>query len=278
MKNIYLTNVSVSSQKLKRASITILFALFALTVHAQVGIGTITPDGSAQLEISSPNKGLLIPRMLEVARNFLIPSPATGLLVYQTDGVAPGFYYYDGAAWQPLKGTAASGGGAIIPFASGSVPIVMTTLLGGLAGTASAVGFGNILPGIPILGSIIIDGATLNGNIAFSVPRAGAVSSISATFINTIAATLLGTVTVKAQIFRASAGTNTFIAVPAAEVVLPSFTGLLTVNQLAQGTASGLNIPVDAGDRLMLVFSCTEAGGVIVTSMIGHVSAGVEIK
>jgi BclB C-terminal domain-containing protein len=278
MKNIYLFNIPVSFPKAKRVTMTLLFALFALTVHAQVGIGTITPDGSAQLEISSPNKGLLIPRVLEVARNFLIPSPATGLLVYQTDGVAPGFYYYDGAAWQPLKAPAASGGGAIIPFASGSVPIVMTTLLGGLAGTASAVGFGNILPGIPILGSIIIDGATLNGNIAFSVPRAGAVSSISATFINTIAATLLGTVTVKAQIFRASAGTNTFIAVPAAEVVLPSFTGLLTVNQLAQGTASGLNIPVDAGDRLMLVFSCTEAGGVIVTSMIGHVSAGVEIK
>jgi BclB C-terminal domain-containing protein len=278
MKNIYLLNIPVSFPKAKRVTMTLLFALFALTVHAQVGIGTITPDGSAQLEISSPNKGLLIPRVLEVARNFLIPSPATGLLVYQTDGVAPGFYYYDGAAWQPLKAPAASGGGAIIPFASGSVPIVMTTLLGGLAGTASAVGFGNILPGIPILGSIIIDGATLNGNIAFSVPRAGAVSSISATFINTIAATLLGTVTVKAQIFRASAGTNTFIAVPAAEVVLPSFTGLLTVNQLAQGTASGLNIPVDAGDRLMLVFSCTEAGGVIVTSMIGHVSAGVEIK
>ncbi|MEO6282486.1 MAG: exosporium glycoprotein BclB-related protein [Dyadobacter sp.] len=257
---------------------TLLFALFALTVHAQVGIGTITPDGSAQLEISSPNKGLLIPRVLEATRTLLMPSPATGLLVYQTDGIAPGFYYFDGAAWQPLKGTAASGGGAIIPYASGNVPIVMTTGIGGLVATGSAVGFGNILAGITLLGPIIIDGSLLNGNIAFSVPRAGAISSISATFINTVALALLGSATVKAQLFLASPGLNIFIQVPGAEVSLPPLSGSVIINQLIQATTSGLNIPVTAGDRLMLVFTCAETGGIIPITMAGHVSAGVEIK
>jgi hypothetical protein len=79
MKNIYSNSTfSVSFQKAEKSLYDSLFALFALTVHAQVGIGTITPDGSAQLEISSPNKGLLIPRVLEAARTLLIPNPATG--------------------------------------------------------------------------------------------------------------------------------------------------------------------------------------------------------
>ena len=42
--------------------------LFAFSAKAQVGIGTSTPDASAQLEILSISKGLLIPRMSVVQR------------------------------------------------------------------------------------------------------------------------------------------------------------------------------------------------------------------
>ncbi|HVX25716.1 MAG TPA: tail fiber domain-containing protein [Parafilimonas sp.] len=63
----------------------------------KVGIGTTAPNASSLLEIKSTTKGLLIPRMTKIQRN-LIASPATGLLVYQTDN-APGFYYYSGVAW-----------------------------------------------------------------------------------------------------------------------------------------------------------------------------------
>ena len=49
-----------------------------------VGIGTITPHASAQLDITSTSKGILVPRMRSRDRN-LIFSPATGLLVYDTD-------------------------------------------------------------------------------------------------------------------------------------------------------------------------------------------------
>lgn len=65
-------------------------------VNSQVGIGTETPNASAALEISSTNKGLLLPRMSTSQRNAIV-SPATGLLVY--DNTLKGFYGYDGANW-----------------------------------------------------------------------------------------------------------------------------------------------------------------------------------
>jgi hypothetical protein len=77
---------------------TLLVATFSNT-HAQIGIGTTTPDVSAQLQISSTSKGLLIPQ-LTAAQRAAITSPATGLLVYQTDGTT-GFYYNTGTAAAP---------------------------------------------------------------------------------------------------------------------------------------------------------------------------------
>ena len=67
-----------------------------------VGIGTTAPSGSAKLDIKSTTRGLLIPRMTLTQRN-AIPSPATGLLLFQTDNT-PGFYFYSGSAWTTLKG------------------------------------------------------------------------------------------------------------------------------------------------------------------------------
>ncbi len=76
----------------------IAFLLFCShTVIAQIGIGTTLPDPSSILDLSSTNKGLLVPRMTSTQRTN-ITSPATGLLVFQTDGIE-GFYYYDGLDW-----------------------------------------------------------------------------------------------------------------------------------------------------------------------------------
>ena len=66
-----------------------------------VGIGTATPSSGAILDITATDGGLLIPRMTQVQRD-AIGSPATGLLVYQTNNT-PGFYYYNGTAWTNLS-------------------------------------------------------------------------------------------------------------------------------------------------------------------------------
>lgn len=56
-------------------------------------------DSSAIVDIKSTNKGLLVPRVTATQRS-LIPSPATGLIVYQTDGTS-GFYYNIGTPTSP---------------------------------------------------------------------------------------------------------------------------------------------------------------------------------
>ena len=62
----------------------LLFILFGLNyINAQVGIGTQTPNASALLDITSSNKGFLLPRMTTVERD-AITNPANGLLIYNT--------------------------------------------------------------------------------------------------------------------------------------------------------------------------------------------------
>jgi len=64
---------------------------------SQVGVGTSTPHASAALELSATDKGFLPPRMTAAQRT-AIGTPATGLMVYQTDGIS-GLYLYNGATW-----------------------------------------------------------------------------------------------------------------------------------------------------------------------------------
>lgn len=82
-----------------------VFTSFHYNSIAQVGIGTLTPDASAMLDVTSTNKGLLTPRMT-TAQKAAISSPAVGLLVFDTD--LNGFYYYDGSSWVSLSAAGGS--------------------------------------------------------------------------------------------------------------------------------------------------------------------------
>ena len=82
--------------------------LFTALGYAQVGINTNNPDASSALEIESTTGGILIPRLTETQRD-AITSPATGLMVFQTDQMT-GFYFFDGAAWAQLEGPAGTNG------------------------------------------------------------------------------------------------------------------------------------------------------------------------
>ena len=88
---------------LMKSKILILCVLSILchsSTYAQsgnVGIGITIPDGSAILDISSTDSGVLIPRMNFTQRN-AISSPAIGLLIYQTNDTI-GFHFYNGSKW-----------------------------------------------------------------------------------------------------------------------------------------------------------------------------------
>lgn len=97
--------------KLPKRSLFILITfIISFLGHAQVGVGTLTPDDSAQLDVTATNKGLLIPRLSLIQTTN--QSPVTGaitnsLLVYNTatvNDVTPGFYYWQTDKWVRLIG------------------------------------------------------------------------------------------------------------------------------------------------------------------------------
>ena len=91
----------------------ILFFISFFSFAQGVVVGTNAPDASAVLDITSNNKGLLIPKMNLSSVN-AIPTPAGGLLVY--DSVANKLMVNIGSAiapnWQPLAGNIGNAGNA----------------------------------------------------------------------------------------------------------------------------------------------------------------------
>ena len=78
--------------------------LINVQMYAQnVGINTdgSTPDNSAMLDVKSTTHGILISRLSDAQRN-AIPSPATGLLIYNT--TTNRFNYYNGR-WYEIGST-----------------------------------------------------------------------------------------------------------------------------------------------------------------------------
>ncbi|MGB3948010.1 MAG: fibronectin type III domain-containing protein [Bacteroidia bacterium] len=116
----------------------IILCLSILRTGAQtnnVGIGTTTPHPSALLDIdasSTNNKGVLIPRLTAVQR-LAIPSPANGLLVYDTDSAC--FLFWDAVVsnWKSLCNSTSSNG-------SGTTGTTGATGATGATGSNGAIG------------------------------------------------------------------------------------------------------------------------------------------
>ncbi|MFT4803565.1 MAG: hypothetical protein ACI9YE_000760 [Psychroserpens sp.] len=106
---------------------TIAALLIGGSAYAQtdnVGIGTTQPDNSAILDLSSSNKGFLLPRMSETQR-LEIKSPAQGLQVFQTNAKS-GLYIFDGSAWS-VATSANSTSAALDPWLEGGNDITTNT-------------------------------------------------------------------------------------------------------------------------------------------------------
>ncbi|MEO7312810.1 MAG: hypothetical protein ABIX01_20670 [Chitinophagaceae bacterium] len=71
-----------------------------------IGIGTSTPAASAALDVTSTNKGLLLPRLTDTSA---VASPTAGLLIYNNKTktplstmVLPGKASPDSTSWTPM--------------------------------------------------------------------------------------------------------------------------------------------------------------------------------
>jgi hypothetical protein len=72
--------------------------LLGLSVKAQVVMpSTSSTDASAELNIVSTSKGVLFPSLTAI-QMYSIASPATGLIVYNTNDNA--FEFYNGSSWE----------------------------------------------------------------------------------------------------------------------------------------------------------------------------------
>ena len=104
-------------KKLKFFSLFFLFAYFSYS--QSIGIGTTNPNGSAQVDISSSSRGLLIPRMTTILINS-ISNPAKGLMVY--DSSSNRLMVNMGSPAAPNWQSAVSGNGWSLSGNTGTVP------------------------------------------------------------------------------------------------------------------------------------------------------------
>jgi len=175
--------------------------------------------------------------------------------------------------------TGPTGASAIIPYASG-VPATLNILAGGLAGTPAYIGFGSSAPGVAVFGqNISLVGSSGLANFAFTVPRAGTITNISADFTVLAGTSIgIGNTYVQVQLYRAPVGSNTFSPLAGTSFTLSPGISLISIGQLLSGTLN-TSVPVSQGDQIMMVFGAYSDGGILVLigSINGYASAGVAI-
>lgn len=154
----------------------------------------------------------------------------------------------------------------------------MTTIAGGLVGTVSQIGFGASQTGLSLSGGAL--DLTNTGQMAFSMPRDGTITSITAYFSSSASLALVGTtVTITAQLYSSDTPSDIFTPVPGAVVTLaPPLTGILAIGTTSSGLTSGLSIPVTEQTRLVMVYSITAAGVSLINTVNGYATGGVAIS
>lgn len=103
-----LVNSKLNSEMKKSKLTCILSGLIILATfnyaNAQQGFGTANPNLNSVIDLTSTNKGLLMPRVALTSTGNFTPLTAhvAGMTIYNTatvGDVTPGFYYNDGTKW-----------------------------------------------------------------------------------------------------------------------------------------------------------------------------------
>ena len=162
---------------MKLIIISILF--LAQAASAQVGIGTTNPSANSVLDLTSPNKGLMLPR---VNNTSAVSNPTAGLMIYNMNTQSPAFY--NGTSWNSLASAISGSGGDSITYAisgpgnvlfvSGNYPVISMSFGGSNVSTPSNANIQDVsftknkdINSIGFLNSMIA--GSVNGTIEFKI-------------------------------------------------------------------------------------------------------------
>jgi len=177
----------------------------------------------------------------------------------------------------PTGAVGPGGAGAMILFASGT-PVELTTVTGGVLNTSAIIASGTSASSISIeTGTISLIGGP---GLAFSIPRDGILTDMSAFFSSSGTVLLNGTtIDITANLYESTLPNNRFTPIPGAKVTLePAITTGIGIAYSMKGLISGLNIPITAETCILMVISAKVTAGIDVTTTIsGYIRAGINI-
>ena len=165
---------------MNRIKILFLALLICLSIstYAQVGIGTVTPNASAALDINSTSGGLLPPRMT-YEQKATIASPVAGLFIWCSNcGTNGELQVYNGSTWTNMVGNTAS---VAKPSAPTSVVATASNAQASVAFTAPTSNGGSAITGYTVTSSpdnitasgssspIVVTGLTNGTSYTFTV-------------------------------------------------------------------------------------------------------------
>ncbi|MBD2752006.1 hypothetical protein [Spirosoma validum] len=238
---------------MKHRLLTALLLLITATTYAQVGIGTTTPDPSAQLDVVATDKGVLVPR---VTSTTAVSAPTEGLLVYQT-GSPAGFYVRQAGAWVRLV-TETDLPSTVLPFFSGTTITFQPALF--FVGLSSNGPNSTIHP----------------ANVFYpALPRSGTLTALTVGISPSSNQTLTAPFLILAQVYRADLNSNSYSAIPGAQttILIPPF--VPTAGRVFEAKITGLFTPLAEGSHLLIGFSALSQAS---TPPTGYVSAALSIK
>ncbi len=155
----------------------------------------------------------------------------------------------------------------------------LTSIAGGLVGNGAIIAFGDYADGISLsAGNINLVGIN---SFAYSMPRDGTITSISAYFSTLGTLSLTGTtVTITAQVYTSPGPSPSDIFSPVAGAIVtlnPPLTGILGIGVPSWGITNGLSISVTNQSRVLVFFSITATGDSLINTVTGFASAGINI-
>ena len=172
---------------MKKVLLCVAFIAASFTSIAQVGIGTVTPDNSAALDIESTTKGFLLPRLTTAQRDAIV-SPVAGLAVYCIDCGSGEISFFNGAIWSGSPVTTAPGAPEIGAAAAGDTQATVSytapganggSVITGYTATSSPDGFTGTLSQSGS-GAITVSGLTNDTAYTFTVTATNAIGTSAA--------------------------------------------------------------------------------------------------